>query len=123
MTVMLKEKLEVIGINTGAECKKKECLDLDGDGIVGSDYTYDYEDDMNQDELDGSAEEFQNIVGAIAFFAQMLGSVYDISTINALWVSANYFDSGLCAGKAALGLAFQSIRLVQYSVEGVPYYS
>ena len=61
---------------------------------------------MNQDELDGSAAEFQNILGAIAFFAQMLGSVYDISSINALWVAGSYFDSGLCAGKAALGLAF-----------------
>jgi hypothetical protein len=48
----------VIGVNTGSDCKKTDCPDLDGDGIVGSDYTYDYEDDMNQDELDGSAEVF-----------------------------------------------------------------
>lgn len=72
---MIIEKLEAVGANTGAECMSKECSDLDGDGIIGSDYTYDFEDNMNQDELDGSAEEFQNIVGAIAFFAQMLQSV------------------------------------------------
>jgi len=49
--------------------------------------------------------------------------LFDIASINDLWVAGNYFDSGLYSGKSLLGLMFQSVRLVMFDVEGTPYYA
>jgi hypothetical protein len=62
--------------------------------------------------------QFQNIMGTIAFVTTMIGSFFDIATINALWISTLYFDSGLYTGKSILNMAFQSFKLVRLALDG-----
>jgi hypothetical protein len=50
--------------------------------------------------------QFQNIMGTIAFVTTMIGSFFDIATINALWLAMMYFDSGLYTGKSIFNLVF-----------------
>lgn len=50
--------------------------------------------------------QFQNIMGTIAFVTTMIGSFFDVASINALWISQLYFDSGLYTGKSILNMAF-----------------
>jgi hypothetical protein len=50
--------------------------------------------------------QFQNIMGTIAFVTTMIGSFFDIATINALWLAMMYFDAGLYTGKSIFNLVF-----------------
>ena len=62
--------------------------------------------------------QFQNIMGTVAFVTSMVGSFFDIATINSLWLAQSYFDSGLYTGKSILNMSFQSFKLVKLALEG-----
>lgn len=63
------------------------------------------------------------MLGAVSFITQTVAHLQDLSSINNLWQTQDYFDSGLYAGKSMIGLAMQSVRLAMYTVEGLPYYT
>lgn len=52
----------------------------------------------------------------------MIGSFFDIATINSLWIAEQYFDSGLYTGKSLLNMSFQSFKLVQLALDGTAVY-
>ena len=122
------QKLGAVSVDTGSDCRYDytnpyACNDLDGDGTIEGDFVFDNQFEDITYELEGQAGEFQSIVGEVAFFTQVLSTLFDIASINDLWVAGNYFDSGLYSGKSLLGLMFQSVRLVMFDVEGTPYYA
>jgi hypothetical protein len=45
-------------------------------------------------------------MGTVAFVSSMVGSFFDIATINSLWIAEQYFDSGVYTGKSILNMAF-----------------
>jgi hypothetical protein len=61
-------------------------------------------------------------MGTVAFVSQMIGSFFDIATINSLWIAEQYFDSGLYTGKSLLNMSFQSFKLVQLALDGTAVY-
>ena len=87
-------------------------MDKDGDGIIDADYVIASLNTSMSGQTDFEYMQFQNIMGTIAFVTSMIGSFFDIATINSLWIAELYFDAGLYTGKSLLNMSFQSFKLV-----------
>jgi hypothetical protein len=57
-------------------------------------------------------------MGTVAFISSMVGSFFDIATINSLWIAQQYFDSGTYTGKSILNMSFASFKLVALALNG-----
>ena len=113
--------------NTGANCTGAPsdplaCLDANGDGVIDASYVISSLNNTLSGATDFTMMQFQNIMGTVAFVSQMIGSFFDIATINSLWIAGSYFDSGLYTGKALLNMTFQSFKLVQLALDGTSVY-
>ena len=112
-----------VSVDTGAECTGAPsdplaCLDKDGDGIIDADYVLGSLNNSLTGANDLNMIQFQNIMGTVAFVTSMIGSFFDIATINSLWIAQSYFDSGLYTGKSLLNMSFQSFKLVKLALDG-----
>lgn len=81
-----------VSVNTGAECTGAPsdplaCLDKDGDGIIDADYVIGSLENTLTGANDLNMIQFQNIMGTVAFVTSMIGSFFDIATINSLWIA------------------------------------
>ena len=85
-----------------------QCLqDLDGDGKIEGDYTYDFGDDeIFEYGLEDEARDYLGIFQAIVFFVDAFSTMFQMSTINELWYQSAFFNSGLVAGKSLLGMVY-----------------
>lgn len=71
---------------TGAPSDPISCMDADGDGMIDSDYILNtFNTTLSSGSFD--MDQFQQIMGTIVFFTQMLGTIFDLTSINSLWIA------------------------------------
>lgn len=105
------ESFATVSVDTGANCTGAPsdplaCMDKDGDGIIDADYVIQSLNNSLSGATDFEYMQFQNIMGTVAFVTSMIGSFFDIATINSLWIAEQYFDSGLYTAKSILNMSF-----------------
>lgn len=108
-----------MSVNTGTDCTGDisdniECLDKDGDGQVDMDYIFDvFMGSTNQ----SGFQKFGGIMSSVTVFIDMFETVIDIASIQELFGTGLWFDSGLYTGKGLLNMVFVGIDLVKVVID------